>query len=138
MLAAVVSGCASGPVPESGLVDGRLRECPESPNCVSSMASPEDETHFIEPITYTGPRDAARERLLQVIEGRPRTEILEVSASYVHTSFTTAVMRFVDDVEFFLPGDERVIHVRSASRIGYSDLGTNRRRVDELRAELSP
>jgi uncharacterized protein (DUF1499 family) len=97
------------------------------------MAPEDDEQHYIEPFSYSGTRSEAREKLLDIIDEQDRAEILASDPDYLHVAFTTPVMRFVDDVEFYLPGGENVIHVRSASRVGYSDLGTNRGRVEELR-----
>ncbi len=133
LLLGVTFGC-SGTVPDNlGVRDGRLSACPDSPNCVSSQAQPEDEKHFIEPLTYTGPKADAMKRLFGVLNTQERVKIVQKSGDYFHVEFKTALMRFVDDVEFYFP-DEPVIHVRSASRLGTSDLGVNRKRVELLRS----
>ena len=111
--------------------NGRLAGCPESPNCVSSEA--DDEEHFIEPLSFDGEPAAAMMRLKSVIESLPRTVIVSADDNYLHAEFTTLVFRYVDDVEFLMDADSRQIQVRSASRTGYSDLGTNRRRVEAIR-----
>ena len=115
-----------------GLVDGRLRACPNSPNCVCTRAT--DEEHRIEPFRFAGSAAEALERLKQVIGALPRTKIVTASDDYMHVEFTTLVMRFVDDVEFTVDEKTRTIHFRSASRVGYSDLGVNRRRMEAIRA----
>jgi uncharacterized protein (DUF1499 family) len=115
-----------------GAKDGRLANCPDSPNCVCSQeARP---SHQISALSYEEDGHAAFSRLAKLLESWPRTRIITHSDTYMHVEFTTRIMRFVDDVEFLLAEDEKVIHVRSASRIGYSDLGANRNRVESIRA----
>jgi uncharacterized protein (DUF1499 family) len=129
-------GC-SGTMPKLGVVDSKLMPCPKSPNCVSSQAH--DEKHHIEPIKYSGSQQMAHDRLLQVIKKEKRTEILTDQEDYIHVEFTSALFRFVDDVEFYFPKEkagQAVIHVRSASRVGYSDLGANRKRIEHIRSEF--
>lgn len=118
--------------PPVGLVDGRLRPCPASPNCVCSQVA--DAEHTISPLRFTGSAAAAWERLQQIVRTLPRARVTDANDQYLRVEFTTAILRFVDDVEFLLDGPGEVIHVRSASRVGYSDLGTNRKRVESLRA----
>ena len=115
----------------SGLADGRLAPCPRSPNCVSSQTDQADKR--VEPLRYDGDRQSAKSKLLRVLAGFPRTRVEADDDRYIHAVFTTWLMRFEDDVEFYFAEDEPVINVRSASRVGYSDLGTNRRRVEALR-----
>jgi uncharacterized protein (DUF1499 family) len=113
-----------------GVRDGKLAPCPSSPNCVSSRAT--DGTHAIEPLKFTGDPAAAMQRLRTLIEKMPRTRIIESRPDYLYAEFESALLGFVDDVELQLDGT--TIHVRSASRLGYSDLGVNRKRIDEIRA----
>ena len=114
-----------------GPVDGKLRPCPDSPNCVSTFAT--DDGHKIEPFTFDDSPDAAMARLKTAILLQPRAKIITATDVYLHVEFTTALLRFVDDVEFLLDPEKKVIHYRSASRIGRSDLGTNRRRMETIR-----
>lgn len=116
---------------KTGLTNGRLNPCPDSPNCVCSQDSGHDA--YIEPLAFAGPADAAMERLKQAVLAMPRTRLISEKPGYLHFEFRTAVFRFVDDVEFVADSGTAVIHVRSASRLGYSDLGTNRRRVETIR-----
>lgn len=109
----------------------RFAPCPDSPNCVSSLS--EDVDHRIEPVRYQSSAEAARDRLLDVLRGLPRVRIVTSEPTYIHAEFTSAVFRFVDDVEFRIVEEDKVIHARSASRVGYYDFGANRRRVEEIR-----
>ncbi|GAP63413.1 hypothetical protein ARMA_1836 [Ardenticatena maritima] len=123
----------TGPRHEPGVRNGQLAPCPETPNCVSSQADPSDRLHFIEPIRYEGDQQAAHERLLRVIQSMPRVTIIENRPDYIYAEFRTQWMRFVDDVEFYFDDDAKVIHVRSASRVGRGDMGVNRTRVETIR-----
>lgn len=111
----------------------RLAPCPRSPNCVSSRAAEEDERHFMEPIPLGVSSERARQILLEVLRSRPRTEILTAEEAYLHATETSALLRFVDDIELEIDDEAGEIHFRSASRVGYSDLGANRKRMDEIR-----
>lgn len=112
----------------------RLAPCPDSPNCVSSLSG--DSDHRIEPLRYASSAEAARERLLDVLRSLPRVRIVTSEPTYIHAEFTSAVFRFVDDVEFRFGDQDKVIQVRSASRVGYYDFGANRRRVEEIRRQF--
>ncbi|TAF02184.1 MAG: DUF1499 domain-containing protein, partial [Nostocales cyanobacterium] len=95
-----------------------------------------DTKHAIEPIPYHLDRDKVRETLLKVLTVVPRTEVIEQTDNYIHALSKSRIFKFVDDVEFYLPADEQVIHIRSASRVGESDLGVNRRRMEQIRLAL--
>ena len=111
--------------------DGRLSPCPASPNCVCSQ---DDEViHQIEPLRFVGAPREAWQRLATVLTQLPRTRIVTTDSTYLHVEFTTPLLRFVDDVEFLLDETAAVIHVRSASRVGHSDLGANRTRIESIR-----
>lgn len=114
-----------------GVVKGQLSSCPPSPNCVCSFDT--DQEHGIPPLRFSDSPEAAIERLRQVLKAMPRTQIRCDEAGYLHAEFRSLILRFVDDVEFLIDAKAGVIHVRSASRIGYSDLGVNRRRVETIR-----
>ncbi|MFH2092615.1 MAG: DUF1499 domain-containing protein [Pseudomonadota bacterium] len=124
-------------MPNLGITNGRLTSCPRTPNCVNSQAV--GEKQYIEPIPYTGTQNKARSRLLQILESEDRTKIMDARGNYIRAEFKSAFFRFTDDVEFYFPeeqGGETVIHVRSASRVGYSDLGTNRKRIERIRSKF--
>ncbi|PKN77140.1 MAG: DUF1499 domain-containing protein [Deltaproteobacteria bacterium HGW-Deltaproteobacteria-10] len=112
-----------------------LKTCPKSPNCVSSQS--EDSGHAIAPIGYSGNRAGAVARMKKVLDSMKRTKIVAEKDDYLHAEATSLIFRFVDDVEFYFPADELIIHVRSASRTGYSDLGVNRKRVEEIRKRFN-
>ena len=107
----------------------RFAPPPGSPNCVSSRADADDRIHHIAPLSGA---DLARVRA--VVVDMPRTRIEEEADGYLHVVFTSGLFRFKDDVEFEQEGD--LVHVRSASRVGYGDLGANRKRVEAIRAAL--
>lgn len=111
---------------------GRFAPCPESPNCISSQADPTDETHYMAPLPYTGTVAATKQKLLALIEALPRTTIVEERDNYLHVEFRSLIFRFVDDVEFYIDEAAGVVHFRSASRLGYSDMGVNRKRMTEI------
>lgn len=134
-----LTGCGSSPPENLGLRDGRLAPCPDTPNCVSSFAPVSDATHRIEPLRYEGDRERARRILLELLRNREQESvtIVETDEDYIRAEFRTPVMRFTDDIEFYLPASGGVIHLRSASRVGRSDLGTNRRRIESLRRDFN-
>jgi len=124
-------------MPDLGINNGELTPCPKTPNCVNSQAV--GEKQYIQPIRYAGTQQEARARLLQILDSLKRTKILTAQENYIRAEFTSTLFRFVDDVEFYFPEEhagETVIHVRSASRIGYSDLGANRKRIERIRSKF--
>ena len=132
----LLTGC-SGTMPDLGINNGELTPCPKTPNCVNSQA--DAEKHYIQPIHYAGTQQDAQDRLLQILESEKRTKILTAQENYIRVEFTSSLFRFVDDVEFYFPeeqADETVIHIRSASRVGYSDLGANRKRIEGIRSKF--
>ncbi len=113
------------------LIDGKLQPCPPSPNCVCSEYP--DTTHSIEPLAFSGDADEAWTRLISILNGQPRTTIPAQTADYIEARFRTRILRFEDVVEFRLDRAAKLIQVRSASKVGYSDFGLNRRRIETLR-----
>jgi uncharacterized protein (DUF1499 family) len=128
------AGCSVRGTGHVGLRDGKLSECPDSPNCVSSQTVKKD--HAVDPLAYSGSYSETKQVLLSIISSLPRTKIITDNDRYVHVTFTSRLMRFVDDVEFLFDETNKQIHVRSASRVGYSDIGVNRKRVEYLRKLL--
>jgi len=129
MLAGLLPACAGDRPNNLGARNGTLSTCPSSPNCVSSQAT--DERHRIAPLSFRGDPDRAFARLKRVLGRRDDTKIVEEQAGYLRVELRTTF--FVDDGEFLLDRPGKVIQVRSASRLGYSDLGKNRRRMEEIR-----
>jgi len=115
-------------------MEHRFESCPTSPNCVCSDDASSE--HNIAAFTLAAPPEKVWQALLAIISEMPRTQVVEESSDYLHVEFTSLVFRFVDDVEFQLRPDQNIIAVRSASRVGYSDLGANRQRVENIRATL--
>lgn len=111
--------------------NGRLSQCPRTPNCVCSQS--EDRRHAIDPIAFDDtPADAMR-RLQDVVRALRGATIVTASRRYLYAEVRSRVLGFVDDLEFYCDRRAKVIHVRSAARLGYSDLGVNRRRVETVR-----
>lgn len=119
-----------------GVKDGKLAACPGSPNCVNSQSPASDAEHYIAPLSYSGTPSEAIARLKSIITALPRTKIITESDRYLYAEFTSALMGFVDDVEFYIDEAAGVVQVRSASRLGQSDLGVNRKRIEEIRAKF--
>ncbi|VAW89233.1 hypothetical protein MNBD_GAMMA17-480 [hydrothermal vent metagenome] len=113
------------------MADERLKPCPDSPNCVSSLA--EGDEHRIAPMSYGGDRATARLRLLAVLSEFEDAQIIEDTELYLRVTVTSAVLRFIDDVTFFFDDEKALIQMRSASRSGYYDFGANRRRLEGIR-----
>ena len=130
ILSLLVLGIASQRRPMLGLVEGRLRPCPASPNCMSSEAS--DADHRTEPIPFAQSPEAAFDRLRTIVSEMSGARVVTTTGRYMHVEFTSSVFRLVDDVEFRVDADSHVIHFRSASRVGHSDLGVNRKRMSTI------
>lgn len=130
-----LEGAFAGQTPNNlGVHEGNLTPCPASPNCVVSQDA--DANHVISPISYNGDRGTAQQKLLQVLSVVSRTKIVEQTDNYIRAESASRIMGFVDDVEFYFPEAEKVIQIRSASRLGESDLGVNRRRLEQIRLAL--
>lgn len=127
----VRAGWFAGKAPQDlGVRNERLKPCPGTPNCVSSQ---DVTASRIEPLAFSGDAATAWRRLAAVLAGMPRMRVVESSERYLRAEATSRVFGFVDDVEFLLDASVGIIHVRSASRVGYSDLGVNRDRVESIR-----
>ncbi|MFP6662940.1 MAG: DUF1499 domain-containing protein [Deltaproteobacteria bacterium] len=118
-----------------GVHDGRLRPCPASPNCVCSEDG--DQGHAIAPLHFTGDPQAAFARAKAAALTLPGTKLAGETKDFLHFESTSALMGFVDDLELQLVPGKDEIAVRSASRLGYGDMGVNRKRVEALRAAFA-
>lgn len=123
--------CAGRRPDDLGARQERLRPCPSSPNCVCSEDT--DRGHAIEPLHFVGDPGAAFARAREAALSLPRTELIEETTTYMHFESTSALMGFVDDLELQIAPGKDEIAVRSASRLGYGDMGVNRKRVEALR-----
>ena len=116
-----------------GVVEGNLAPCPDSPNCVCTQSS--DPRHRLAPVAIDDPA-TMRERIRTALSLMPRSHVVADTDSYFHAECRSWLCGFVDDLEIYLNADEGQVHIRSAARLGYSDLGVNRRRVELLRSQL--
>ena len=123
-----LTACAGEPPLNIGIQDGRLTTCPDSPNCVSSYAT--DEAHSIDPLI------AELNQIERVLLELDEANIVDAGNNYLYVEFTSRIMGFVDDVEFLFDQANGVTHVRSASRLGYGDMGANRNRIEAIRSAL--
>jgi uncharacterized protein (DUF1499 family) len=116
-------------------LDLRLDPCPQSPNCVSSQAWNPDQR--VAPFAFAGDAQETLDALARLVEADPDARVVERSGIYLHAEYESRVFRFVDDLELIADDEAGVVHVRSGSRRGWSDLGVNRRRVESLREALA-
>lgn len=142
-VAAVQSGALNGRMPDDlGVRDGgRLKPPALTPNSVSSQARlypqhPMQDQAMVDPLPLRGDPQAGFERLAEAIAATPGATIVRREPGYLQVTYTTRWLKFVDDAEFLLAPEDGVIHVRSASRLGRSDLGVNRQRIEALRQRL--
>ena len=117
-----------------GLMGGLLQACPDSPNCVSSAST--DAAQQIEPFVLQVPSEDAWAAVKKTVPALSRTLIISLTDDYLHAECRSAVLGFIDDLELHLQSEQQLIAVRSAARLGYYDLGVNRKRVEELRRQL--
>ncbi|HIF76017.1 MAG TPA: DUF1499 domain-containing protein [Porticoccaceae bacterium] len=120
-----LTACAGEPPQNIGVENGRLTTCPKSPNCVSSYES--DEEHGIDAL------NASLAQIEEVLLRLDEANIVNAASNYLYAEFTSRIMGYVDDVEFLYDQSAGVTHVRSASRLGQSDLGANRNRIESIR-----
>ena len=115
----------------AGLVSGALTSCPDKPNCVCSEFD-EDTAHYIAPLDYSGaPQEKAWGEILQIIKELDG-QVVIANDDYLSATFSSSVFGFVDDVECRLEPQQKRIQIRSASRVGHSDMGVNRKRVETM------
>ena len=122
----IISSCA-GKAPTT---IGQFAVCPETPNCVSTKNI--NTKNYISPIYYKGSLDSAKRFFLLAIKPIKSVSIKKELEQFIHIEVTSKIFGFVDDVEFYL-NEPGTIHFRSASRLGYSDLGVNRERMETIR-----
>ncbi len=139
LIGAGQAGFLSGQTPDVlGVHDGRLAAPSNKPNSVSSQADlypGHSQLGYarIAPLTFTGDGRAALARLATLLKQMDRTRVVIERPDYLYVQFQTPWLRFIDDAEFWLDPAGGVIQLRSASRIGESDLGQNRKRIEQIR-----
>lgn len=120
-----------------GVTDGLLKACPSTPNCVSTQASADDSIHYAEAIAYSGERKDIQLLIESYMLSQGNAHLVSSSLGYVHFEVKSKIVGYIDDVEFYLPETEKLVHFRSASRVGYSDRGVNRSRMEKVYSLLT-
>ena len=114
--------------------DPQLKPCPESPNCVSTQT--QQKSKQMDPIPFTLDPKEVLKVIKGVVENLSNTHLEKESPNYLHYTFKSAIFGFIDDVEFLIDAGKKLIHYRSASRTGYSDMGVNKKRMTEIRKAI--
>jgi len=123
----LLPGCQSA----SGVSGGKFSELPISPNAVSSRTDQTDKR--VEPLSYIGTRQESMDKMLKAFKTYGTHDLVTMDDNYVHAVFITGFFKFRDDLELYFDDKAKLIHYRSASRLGYSDMGLNRNRSNELK-----
>ena len=122
---------ALSPRPDGlGVKNGRLSPCPDKPNCVSTYSNGQE--HGMEPIPYDGDTRDAHQKISTIINDTDGTTLITSEPDYIYAEFRTPRLNLIDDVEFYFDEENQLIQFRSASRLGYSDLGANRERMEAI------
>ena len=129
-----INGCTGKRPDNIGVSGNHLQACPDKPNCVSSDAT--DEEHQIAPFQLKGNATSKWPQVVESVRAGTRVNIVTSTDTYLHAEYTSLIFRFVDDVELLVNPSTGVVSIRSASRLGKSDLGANRKRVEALRVNL--
>jgi len=130
VLFAACSSSASIGKTTVGLENQQLSECPNRPNCVSTFASKKRNTAT--PWPYIGSAAEAKAQVEQLCASMDGVTLQSSTANYLHYTFETKLGSFTDDVEFYFNDENKKVHYRSASRVGYGDFGANKRRMKKL------
>ncbi len=125
-----------------GVHDGRLKPPSNTDNSVTSQAAlypdhPQRSYSTIAPLALRGDGPATLAKVKAIVEATPGAQVVTSKPDYLYAQVTTPLMKFVDDVEFWFDPTAQVVQVRSASRVGKSDMGVNRKRVEAVRAALA-
>jgi uncharacterized protein (DUF1499 family) len=134
MLIAILWGCSGNPTERHNSESSGLLDCPDTPNCVSSLAK--NPKLRVEPYKLKKDPKTSWDIVQKTVASLPRTKIVSADNSDIHAECKSMIFRFVDDLTLHLTPSNAIIHIRSASRTGYSDFGVNRRRVENLRKKL--
>ena len=118
-----------------GVTDGKLAPMPKSPNAVSSQTS--HSAKRVEALSMLGSRQETMEKIVSCLTSMSSNSIKSQTENYLHTVFVSTIMRFKDDVEFYIDEAQQQVHFRSASRVGHSDLGANRKRYNAFKTLYS-
>ena len=135
-------GFLQGTAPtDLGVRDGKLKPPSMTENSVTSQAAlysdhPQRKYADIAPLALKGDGPATLAKIKTIVEGMDGAKVVKSEPGYLYAQFTTKLMKYVDDVEFWFDPAAIVIQVRSASRVGRGDLGVNRKRIEAVRAAL--
>ena len=134
MFITILWGCSGNPTEHNNSGSSGLLDCPDTPNCVSSLAK--NAKHRVEPFKLKKDPKTSWDIVQETVGSLPRTKVVSANNNDIHAECRSMIFRFVDDLTLHLTTSNGIIHIRSASRTGYSDLGVNRRRVENLRKKL--
>jgi uncharacterized protein (DUF1499 family) len=134
MFVTILWGCSGNPAERHNSESLEFLDCPDTPNCVSSLAK--NPKYRVEPLKLKNDPKTSWDMVKKTVELLPRTKIVSADNSDIHAECKSLIFRFVDDLTLHLIPSNGIVHIRSVSRIGYSDLGVNRRRVENLRKKL--
>src|SRR6266480_2675293 len=137
-------GFLQGTAPtDLGVRDGKLRPPSMTENSVTSQAAlypnhPQRIYADIAPLPLKGNGPATLAQIKAIVESMDGAMVVKSEPGYLYAQFTTKLMKYVDDVEFWFDPAANAIQVRSASRVGRGDMGVNRKRIEAVRAALEP
>lgn len=134
LFSTLLSACSGNRPTNIGINNGQLAQCPDSPNCVSSDEN--SENHYIQPLQLSENGSVTFQRLRIYLQEQNNISLITNNENYIHAEASSDLFGFVDDVEFNYRPQTNIIAVRSASRLGYSDMGVNRKRVEAIRTLL--
>jgi uncharacterized protein (DUF1499 family) len=134
LLISILWGCSGNPKERQNSESSGFLDCPDTPNCVSSLAK--NPKYRVEPFKLKKDPKTSWDIVQKTVGQLPRTEVVSADNSDIHAECRSLIFRFVDDLTLHLISSKGIIHIRSASRTGYSDLGVNRRRLENLRKKL--
>ena len=132
----------SSPPTDLGVHGGKLKPPSATDNSVSSQAAlypdnPQHQAAQIAPLPLRGDGPLTITKIRAVVEAMAGAKVVKSDAYYLYVQYTTPLMKFVDDAEFWYDPVAQMVQVRSASRVGKSDLGVNRKRIEAVRAALA-
>lgn len=134
ILITILWGCSGNPTERQNSESSGLLDCPDTPNCVSSLAK--NPKYRVEPFKLNKDLKTSWDMVQNTVGSLPRTKVVSADNNKIHAECRSMIFRFIDDLTLNLTPSNGIIHIRSASRTGYSDLGVNRRRVENLRKKL--
>ncbi len=128
-----LAGCQSERPQKLGIHGAQLYPCSEKPHCRSSYSAQKDEKHYIKPLRMIESKELAYKKIQGILSKYKSAKIIKMDPSYIHAEFTSSIFKFIDDIEFHFVWEKKMIHIKSSSRIGYWDLGSNKKRIEEIK-----